>query len=436
MQITAVHVEDYKRIRKVEIRPGCDRALVLIGGRNAQGKSSLLDALTVAFGGKAAAAADPVRHGAELADIRVELDNGALTVRRTIEPDGASKLEVREDGVAVRAPQAVLDRLVGARFLDPLAFLALDPARQRARILEIVGNADQLAELDRRHGLAFDARRDHGRDLKRLEAQLAGLPDEADLDLQEPGEVDGAARLAAELKECAAAAAAAHVAATYHRTKVSEHASALATTVRLREDIERLQASLAHAEAEVAVLGADVERGRQARAAAEAAAAAAEARRAELTTQAARLDARNRERAAAEAAARRRAELVAEVEAIRGKHAHAEAVLEAVKKARAELLAAAALPVPGLSIDDAGVTLNGVPFGQASAAERLRVALALAMAGAPGLRDVWVRDGALLDEDSLGAVAELAEEMGVRVWIERVGTADPGAIVIRDGEVL
>jgi DNA repair exonuclease SbcCD ATPase subunit len=36
----------------VEITPDADRVLILIGGKNAQGKSSLLDALTVAFGGK------------------------------------------------------------------------------------------------------------------------------------------------------------------------------------------------------------------------------------------------------------------------------------------------------------------------------------------------------------------------------------------------
>ncbi len=73
---------------------------------------------------------------------------------------------------------------------------------------------------------------------------------------------------------------------------------------------------------------------------------------------------------------------------------------------------------------------------QASDAERLRVALALAIAASPGLNDVWIRDGALLDDDSLELVAKHAIAAGKRIWIERVGTKDPGVIVIKDGQVI
>lgn len=433
MKITAVHVEDYKRIRKVELRPDADRTLLLIGGKNAQGKTSLLDALTVAFGGKAAAAADPVRHGAEMADIRVELDNGAITVRRTIEPDGSSKLEVREDGVTVRAPQAMLDKLVGARFLDPLAFLAMSAKDQRAQILAMVGDADRLAELAKKRTRAEDARRDHGRDLKRSEAQLAGMP-EVDDDLPEDG-VDGSGQLVAEMNRLAETIRARDAAESRARAAAAEVDRFGARAARIAGEIARLQQEL---EAEEAAGKKAVERWEEEKEILQklrTAAAGAEARRAALSQQAAQIDARNRERAESEAAARRRAGLVEEVKNLRAKHAEAEAAIVAVDQRRAEILAAAALPVPGLSIDDDGVTLNGVPFVQASGAERLRVAMGLAMSTAPGLRDVWVRDGALLDEESLRDVAELAEKLGVRVWMERVGAGDPGAVIIRDGGV-
>ena len=52
--------------------------------------------------------------------------------------------------------------------------------------------------------------------------------------------------------------------------------------------------------------------------------------------------------------------------------------------------------IPDYATDVKGLLLGGVPFGQASQAERLRCALAIAMRQSPRLRDVWVRDGALL----------------------------------------
>lgn len=57
------------------------------------------------------------------------------------------------------------------------------------------------------------------------------------------------------------------------------------------------------------------------------------------------------------------------------------------------------------------------------------------MAMSPNLRDVWIKDGALLDDESLELVEAMATEKGYRVWLERVGEGDVGAIVIEDGAV-
>src|SRR4051794_31211538 len=122
MFITALEITDYKRVRKVAITPEADRHLILIGGKNRARKSSTLDAITAAFGGAKSIAADPVRHGAGEAAIYVELDGGRLTIDRVVHPDGKTTLEVRDSEGTVRRPQEVLDKLVGARFLDPLAF--------------------------------------------------------------------------------------------------------------------------------------------------------------------------------------------------------------------------------------------------------------------------------------------------------------------------
>lgn len=453
MLITALEITDYKRVRKVAITPDADRHVILIGGKNAQGKSSTLDALTAAFGGAKQLAVDPVRHGAEEAAIFVELDGGKLTIDRTITADGKTKLEVRDAEGAVRRPQEMLDKLVGARFLDPLAFLALPAKEQRAQLMKLIPDAERIEQLDAKRTRAFERRTEIGRDLTKAEGELARLEAEK----VEPGKPIDVAALNEEARQFAeqqrAGDALGHVHASAQRETtiateaVRQHRGAMAATERRIADLEAQLAAerkeLAELAAEVERLDANVTTKKQAEEMAkakleEAAKKWAETlpRREQLDADLKRADEHNRAVHAAEAAAARREQVAADVAKLKDDREACTKAIETIEKRKVEILAAAKLPVDGLAISDDGITLAGVPFAQASASERLRVALALAIAGSPGLNDVWVRDGALLDEDALELVAKHAAKAGKRVWIERVGTKDPGVIVIKDGEVV
>ena len=48
---------------------------------------------------------------------------------------------------------------------------------------------------------------------------------------------------------------------------------------------------------------------------------------------------------------------------------------------------------------------------------------------------IRVRDGSLLDEDSMQILAEMATEADYQVWVERVSTSGQGGIYIEDGRV-
>ena len=93
------------------------------------------------------------------------------------------------------------------------------------------------------------------------------------------------------------------------------------------------------------------------------------------------------------------------------------------------------MPVPGVAFDDGAVLLDGLPFDQASDAQQLRASIAIASAMNPKLRVIRVRDGSLLDKDSMALLAEFAETNDMQVWIETVQSGRPGAIVIEDGMV-
>ena len=105
-------------------------------------------------------------------------------------------------------------------------------------------------------------------------------------------------------------------------------------------------------------------------------------------------------------------------------------------KVKADGLAAAKFPVPGLGFGDSGVTYQGVPFAQASSAEQIKISLGMAMALNPKLRVLRIVDGSLLDDESMQTVRDMAAEHDFQVWIETVGSSDdPAAVVIEDGRV-
>lgn len=437
MRISSVSISSFKRVDQVRISPDADRTIVLLGGKNRAGKSSTLDALTAAFGGKSAVPPDPVRHGADEAEIVVELDGGALTVRRVIQADGETALEVRDQLGKVRAPQAVLDKLVGARFLDPLQFLGMSPKDQRAQLMRVIGEAERIAELDAKRDRAFSRRTEVGRDLTRAQAELDRLPADAG-DVAEVPLYVLLARRDAAVQARAAVDRQQDLMIGAERRVEAVTAQLEAVTNRIAQLEAELVQARALQQTHQTQLEARKEEARaatQAVGAARAAAPPAEAIAA-IDRQITEATTRNREAAERRAAAARRAQVVLEVEQLGAEREKLTSVLAAIDERKAAILATAPLPVEGLGLAADHITLGGVPLAQASSAERFRVALALAMAASPGLDDVWIRDAAVLDDDAVAAVAELAERAGKRVWLERVGTRDAGAIVISEGRVV
>lgn len=109
--------------------------------------------------------------------------------------------------------------------------------------------------------------------------------------------------------------------------------------------------------------------------------------------------------------------------------------IRGIDESKVAAIKAAEMPVAGLGLDDCGVTFGGVPFEQASSAEQIRVSLAMAMALNPELRVIRIKDGSLLDSDSMAEVARMAAESDYQVWIERVEDQSEAAVVIEDGMV-
>src|ERR1700685_2299474 len=71
LRIYELRAENFKRLSAITIRP--DGSVIVISGRNGQGKTSAIDAIAVAIGGKKAAPAEPIRKGQDKAEINLDL---------------------------------------------------------------------------------------------------------------------------------------------------------------------------------------------------------------------------------------------------------------------------------------------------------------------------------------------------------------------------
>ena len=81
------------------------------------------------------------------------------------------------------------------------------------------------------------------------------------------------------------------------------------------------------------------------------------------------------------------------------------------------------------------MTYNGQPLGQASAAEQLRAATAIAAALNPTVRVIRIADGSLLDSDSRAALEDMARAENFQIWLELVDESGELGIVIEDGKI-
>ena len=127
MRIIEFRAENFMRLSVVQITPQGN--LVLITGANSQGKTSTIDAIWAALGGKDAVPADPIKGGKKAARIEVKLgdDTGLkLIVERTFTEKGTYLTVKGPDGGKFPTPQKIMDGLMGAIGFDPLQFMRMD----------------------------------------------------------------------------------------------------------------------------------------------------------------------------------------------------------------------------------------------------------------------------------------------------------------------
>lgn len=418
MKIIKLISENFKGLKAVEIEP--DQNFQIISGKNAQGKTSVLDSIWAAISGKTALKATdkPIRDGAEQAVVKVDLDD--IIVTRKWKGDKTTLEVTAKDGARYSSPQTMLDNLVGRLSFDPLSFSNLDSKKQKEALQELVGVDFSKHDLDRKSH--YEERTIINSDCKKLEGALSELPP---VDKGTPDEELSASNVLAEISAA--------------QEQKRSNAESRQAYEMLRHDATRAQDEMKLIENEIARLQSQLdakkeaykeicEKGKASKAAIE---MLIEPDTTELEQKLQNIESINKN----VRVKKERLRLLNEIKECKESSEFLTKQIMDIDQLKKDTLQSAKFPIEGMSFDEEGVTFNGIPFKQCSAAERLKVSMAMAMALNPKLRVIRILDGSLLDSDNLALIHQMAQEQDYQVWIEVVDDSGKVGIQIEDGQV-
>lgn len=408
MKITALAIENCKKVKTVTFSPKPSGTTV-IGGNNAAGKTSILDAIVYALGGEKMRPTNLKRDdsiGNPI--IHIETDDGLIIERR----GKNSELHVT-DSTGRRAGQTLLDSLVSKFALDLPKFMNASVKEKTQMLLDLIPEKEQLMKLDADYKAKENTRLMVGREADKKEKAAEDLPFFEDAPEEQLSISELIAKQQAILARNGARAKAR--AELESNKNLLEHLKAEAN--RLYLELENVNGRIT--ETEFAIASAkEID---------------ADEDTTDLEKNIADFESVN-ERVKANAA---RAERIAEASDLRAQYNTLSTELADIKKARVALLQNANLPYPGLSInaESGELTLNGKSWDCMSGSQQLVVAASIASRMNPKCRFVLLDKTEQLDAESMAEFDKWCEAQDIQCICTRVSTGGECSLIIVDGQI-
>lgn len=402
VKINELLIENVKRVKAVQFEPSAD-GLTIIGGRNGQGKTSVLDAIAWALGGNNYKPSVPERDGALVPpNLHIELSNGLIVERK-----GKNSTLKVTDPNGNKSGQQLLNEFVSTLALDLLKFINGSDKDKADSLLKILGIGDVLSQLDTKENQLYAQRTEVGRIADRKKKAADEMPMYPNV----PKEPVSATELIKQQQEILA------------RNGENE---------RKRQDAARYEQMLAEAQIAFDEAKAALQKAEQdcltARKSAE---DLHDESTAELEKNLAEIEALNikiRANSTKEAA---------EVEAnnLQQEYDGLTEQIESVREERNKLLDSAELPLPGLSVKDGKLIYNNMPWDGMSGSDQLKVATAIVRKLNPQCGFVLMDKLEQMDLETLREFGAWLKQEGLQVIATRVSTGDECSIIIEDGMV-
>lgn len=410
VKITSFEAENVKRIKAVQLQP-TENGLTVIGGRNNQGKTSVLDAIAWTLGGNRLKPSDPHRSGSVRdPEVKIKLSNGLIVERSGKNGD----LKVT-DPSGKKSGQALLDSLIGEMALNIPKFMEMNSKDKARKMLKMAGVEEQLAAIDKEKEELSNERLFIGRQVRAKEETLKGMeryPD-AGIELMSPK------KLLEQQQEIL--------------LRNAENAKKRSRLAELEKDLERLNRDISDMENHLAVfknnrmkLMQDLEIGHK---------DAVDLY--DESTEELEADVENIERHNLQVRANQAFKSAAdEAKALRAKYQDLNSNIMELDQERLNLLKTCNLPLPGLSVDDKSELIyNGQRWDGMSGSDQLKVAAAICQKMNPECGFVLMDKLEQMDQQTMNEFGHWLESQGLQAIATRVSTGDECSIIIEDGQV-
>ena len=417
MKITSLELENVKRVKAVNITPA-QNGLTVIGGKNGQGKTSVLDAIAWALGGENYRPSSPQREGSILPPkLHVTLDNGIV-----VERSGKNSSLTVTDSTGKRAGQRLLDEFVEKLALDLPKFMAQNSKDKARTLLKVIGMEDQIKALDDQEQQLYNRRHALG--------QIADQKRKYANEMQSFPGVPESPVSAGELIERQQAILLRNAENQKKRDNVQflvqQHSILVQRIESLSAQIAALIGQKKEAEESFRQLQQDLETAKLD------ASTLQDESTAELEESIRQVDEINRKvRANLD-----KEKAVEDADAMSRDYDAMTAQIEAVRDERAKLLQGANLPLPDLTVEQGELLYKGKAWDCMSSSEQLRVSVAIVRAINPKCNFVLIDKTEAMDVDTLREFGDWLEKEGLQAICTRVGTDGSCQIIIEDGTVV
>lgn len=402
MKINKLEIENIKRIKAVKVEPTAN-GLTIIGGKNNQGKTSVLDSIAWALGGERYRPSQAQREGSMVPpNLRVTMDNGLIVERKGKNSD----LKVTDPN-GKKAGQQLLNEFVEQLALDLPKFMGASGKEKANTLLKVIGVGEELVQMDKEEQELYNRRLTIGQIADRKEK----FAKEQNYYLDAPKELVSPTELIQKQQEILAQ----NGENQRKRGKLHQLEQEYQKTVEEMENLLKRQKALENdlmiARTSVVDLTDQSTR--------------------ELEESIANIEEINRKvRANLD---KDKAE--EDAQEYRRQYNELSKQIDDVRNSRIKILDNAPLPLPGLSVKDGELIYNGFQWDNMSGSDQLKVATAIVRKLNPKCGFVLLDKLEQMDTDTLNEFGRWLEAEGLQAIATRVSTGGECTIIIEDGYV-